>query len=81
MLCRFERANVTGLYSTAGFVELDNKTPADTAKLILQRLKSNGIDTRKVKRSTKSSVATEPITLVRQIIYRDSTLFSDGPMS
>lgn len=41
MLCRFDHATVTGLYSTAGFVELDHKTPAQTAELILQRLESN----------------------------------------
>ena len=41
MLCRFERAGVQGLYSTAGFVELDGRTPAETASLILQRLALN----------------------------------------
>ena len=41
MLCRFEHATVKGLYSTAGFVELDHKTPAETATLILQRLAIN----------------------------------------
>jgi ATP/maltotriose-dependent transcriptional regulator MalT len=41
MLCRFEHAEVAGLYSTAGYVELDNKTPEQTAKLILERLAIN----------------------------------------
>ena len=41
MLCRFEHAEVTGLYSTAGFVELDQKTPDQTAALILERLALN----------------------------------------
>lgn len=41
MLCRFEHAEVTGLYSTAGFVELDDKTSEQTATLILQRLALN----------------------------------------
>jgi tetratricopeptide (TPR) repeat protein len=41
MLCRFEHAEVTGLYSTAGYVELDDKTPEQTATLILQRLAIN----------------------------------------
>jgi tetratricopeptide (TPR) repeat protein len=54
MLCRFDHATVTGLYSTAGFVELDNKSPDEAAELILARLKANGIDTRKRKRATKS---------------------------
>jgi tetratricopeptide (TPR) repeat protein len=41
MLCRFDDAEVTGLYSTAGFVELDHKTPEQTATLILERLALN----------------------------------------
>jgi len=41
MLCRFEHATVKGLYSTAGFVELDDKTPDEAATLILQRLARN----------------------------------------
>src|SRR2546423_3225472 len=43
MLCRFDFAKVDGLYSDAGYVELDEKSPEVTAKLILARLKSNGI--------------------------------------
>ncbi len=38
MLCRFNHATVTGIYSTAGFVELDHKTPEQTVELILERL-------------------------------------------
>ena len=41
MLCRFDYAMVTGLYSTAGFIELDHETPEQTAKLILERLALN----------------------------------------
>ena len=41
MLCRFEYATVRGLYPTAGFVELDNKTPYQAASLILERLALN----------------------------------------
>ncbi|MBC8031616.1 MAG: tetratricopeptide repeat protein [Pyrinomonadaceae bacterium] len=41
MLCRFEHAEVAGLYSTAGFVELDHKTPEQAATLILERLALN----------------------------------------
>ena len=41
MLCRFEYATVRGLYSTAGFVELDDKTPHQAVSLILQRLALN----------------------------------------
>jgi tetratricopeptide (TPR) repeat protein len=41
MLSRFEYATVNGLHDGAGFVELDNKTPEETATLILQRLARN----------------------------------------
>jgi hypothetical protein len=41
MLCRFGHAIVIGLYSTAGFIELDHKTPEQTASLILERLALN----------------------------------------
>src|SRR5258708_3865953 len=37
MLCRFDHATVTGLYSTAGFVELVGRTAEEIAKLILER--------------------------------------------
>jgi class 3 adenylate cyclase len=41
MLCRFDHATVAGLYSTAGFIELDEKTPEQAANLILERLALN----------------------------------------
>ncbi len=41
MLCRFEHAQVTGLYSNAGFIELDHKTAEQAAILILERLARN----------------------------------------
>jgi hypothetical protein len=41
MLCRFKYAQVRGLYSTAGFVELDNINPSQAVSLILQRLALN----------------------------------------
>jgi hypothetical protein len=41
MLCRFNRASVEGLFSDAGYVELDDKSPEQTAKLILKRLEFN----------------------------------------
>jgi ATP/maltotriose-dependent transcriptional regulator MalT len=56
MLCRFDHALIKGLYSTAGFVELDHKSPDEVAKLIVQRLKSNGIDIRKRRRTPKPIV-------------------------
>jgi hypothetical protein len=41
MLCRFERAEAKGLFSSAGFVELDGKTPEEAADRILERLALN----------------------------------------
>jgi tetratricopeptide (TPR) repeat protein len=41
MLCRFDYAEVKGLYSTAGFIELNHKTPEQAADLILERLALN----------------------------------------
>jgi hypothetical protein len=38
MLCRFDHATVKGLYEIAGFMELDDKTPRQTATGILYRL-------------------------------------------
>jgi tetratricopeptide (TPR) repeat protein len=41
MLGRFDHATVEGLYSDAGFIELDNKTSELAVKLILERLALN----------------------------------------
>ncbi len=41
MLTRFDRVDGKGLYGLAGFIELDHKSPEDTAKLILERLADN----------------------------------------
>jgi nucleoside phosphorylase/predicted acylesterase/phospholipase RssA len=41
MLCRFDHAMVQGLFSTAGFVELDDKTPEEAATRVLERLALN----------------------------------------
>jgi hypothetical protein len=41
MLTRFEYAPVDGLFDPAAFVELDRKTPQETATLILERLALN----------------------------------------
>jgi hypothetical protein len=40
MLCRFDNATVEGLFD-AGYVELDQRTPAQAASAILQRLAGN----------------------------------------
>ncbi len=41
MLSRFDHATIEGLYSDAGYVELDDKTPEQAARLILERLAVN----------------------------------------
>lgn len=41
LLCRFDYATVKGLYSTAGFIDLDKKSEEQTVSLILERLALN----------------------------------------
>ena len=41
MLTHFDRATIKGLYDTAGWIELDHKTPEQFATLILERLAIN----------------------------------------
>src|SRR5437868_1102102 len=41
MLCRFEFAEVKGLQSSSGFMDLDHKRPAEAAGKILERLALN----------------------------------------
>ncbi|MGH8625184.1 MAG: DUF4062 domain-containing protein [Gammaproteobacteria bacterium] len=41
MLTRFDHAEIPGLYDTAGFIELDRRTPDQAATLILERLALN----------------------------------------
>lgn len=41
LLGRFDRATVDGLYSDAGFIDFDQKTPAQTSTVILERLALN----------------------------------------
>lgn len=41
MLCHFAHAMVKGIYDTAGFIEVDHKTPEQAADLILERLALN----------------------------------------
>ena len=41
VLCRFDHAQVDGLFRGAGFIELDHKTPDEFVALILERLALN----------------------------------------
>ncbi|MBP6749859.1 MAG: tetratricopeptide repeat protein [Xanthomonadaceae bacterium] len=41
VLCRFDHAQVDGLFRGAGFIELDHKTPDEFVALILERLARN----------------------------------------
>lgn len=45
MLCRFDRVEVKELFGLAGFIDLDDKTPAEVATLITERLTLNERDT------------------------------------
>jgi tetratricopeptide (TPR) repeat protein len=58
MLCRFEHATLKGLYDTAGYMELDGKTPEEAASLILQRFDSNESKTKKSRRSREPTAPT-----------------------
>ncbi len=59
MPCRFEYANADGLSPAAGFIEFDQKTPAETATLILERLALNEGKTKD--RYTKAAPAGQPV--------------------
>ncbi len=60
MLSRFDRAMVAGLYSTAGFIELEDKTPGQTAALILERLAA--LDQRRQEEeSARSAASARPL--------------------
>jgi tetratricopeptide (TPR) repeat protein len=59
MLCRFDRGEVRGLYSTAGYVELDAMTPAQAADRILERLALN--EGRPKDHYTKPASASAPV--------------------
>ena len=41
MLCRFDRVEGKGLFGLAGFLDLDDKTPAEVTTLIIERLALN----------------------------------------
>src|SRR4030095_7750754 len=41
MLCRFDRVEGQGLFGLAGFIDLDDMTPAEVATLIIERLALN----------------------------------------
>jgi tetratricopeptide (TPR) repeat protein len=57
MLCRFEHAEIEGLHENAGFVELDDKTPAQAAERILERLAVNeGLTKDHYKTASKSGI-------------------------
>jgi hypothetical protein len=55
MLCRFDRVEGKGLYGLAGFIDLDDKTPAAVATLITERLALNEGHPKDYTRDTQSS--------------------------
>ncbi len=75
MLCRFDRATITGLYRNAGFVELDQKTPAQAAALIVGRLKANDLDFRGRQRAVKTADPTPLTTAIPNNLPRLQPFF------
>jgi tetratricopeptide (TPR) repeat protein len=74
MLCRFERAAVTGLYSS-GFVDLDDKTPEQTATLILERLALNEGKPKNYYNTTPQSTSSPATTSIPNNLPRLQTFF------
>ena len=65
MLCRFEQATVPGLYETAGYVQLDEKTPEEAAALIVERFNANRSENSPRTKAVTKRVATVPNNLPR----------------
>lgn len=40
MLMRFDNAQIEGLFSTDGYIDLSNRGPADAAQLIHERIRA-----------------------------------------
>jgi len=64
LLGRFDHATVDGLFSDAGFIEFDQKTPAQAATIILERL---ALNEGKVKDHYSKSETTSPPVLKSSI--------------
>jgi len=64
LLGRFDHATVDGLYSDAGFIEFDQKTPAQAATIILERL---ALNEGRVKHHYSKSAKTSPPVLKSSI--------------
>jgi tetratricopeptide (TPR) repeat protein len=75
MLFRFEHARVAGLYSTAGFVDSDDKTPMQGATLILERLALNEGKPKNYYTSTASSVTKALVTSIPNNLPRIQAFF------
>jgi tetratricopeptide (TPR) repeat protein len=75
MLCRFGHASLKGLYDTAGYVELDRKTPEEAAKLILERFDSNQGKGKKPKRPKKPATPSRHATITPNNLPRLHSFF------
>jgi hypothetical protein len=75
MLCRFDLATVKGVPSTAGYIDLDDELPTALAELIVERLKSNGVDIRKRRTIVKTPEVTDIRALVPNNLPRLQSFF------
>jgi hypothetical protein len=66
MLSRFDYAIVDGLFSDAGFSELDHKTPEKLAALIIERLALNEGSPRTTTRSSRRQAVRSRVTITRR---------------
>ncbi len=75
LLARFNLGTLPGVYSTAGFIELDGKTPEDFASLILERLASLGVSIPKRKRARQTRPRDTGMTLPSNNLPRLASFF------
>jgi tetratricopeptide (TPR) repeat protein len=75
MLCRFDLATVKGVPSTAGYIDLDDEQPTTLAELIVERLRSNGVDVRKRRTIVKTPEVTDIRALVPNNLPRLQSFF------
>ncbi len=74
MPSRFDFANADGLSPTAGFIELDEKTPEDFANLILERIALNECKTKDYYK-TEAEKTKEPRTIIPNNLPRIQPFF------
>lgn len=87
MLCRFDHATAPGLFGTAGFVDLDGRTPEQTAEQIAERLAINEEESKGCQSSSRyNTEATSinqhpaPTRLGHVVVTSDFSLVGDSHM-